>query len=119
MKNGKVSLDFKPVEGKLLIVYPEAVGAVKVENIPTFQAGKKAVFKISVLNGKQKQLKGIQPIRVLLTMPNGQKMEQFISAKNGSAEFVYVPGQNEPNGKWKLEAEELASGTKTVREWTR
>lgn len=119
LKNGKVSLDFKPVEGKLLIVYPEAVGAVKVENIPTFQAGKKAVFKISVLNGKQKQLKGIQPIRVLLTMPNGQKMEQFISAKNGSAEFVYVPGQNEPNGKWKLEAEELASGTKTVREWTR
>ena len=119
LKNGKLSLDFKQVEGKLLIVYPDAVGSVKIDTVPTFRAGKKAVFKIHILSEKQKNLQGIQPVRVTLTAPDGRKTEVFTSAENGTALFTYLPGRNEPAGKWKLEAEELASGIKTIHEWTK
>ena len=118
LKNGKLSLNFKPVEGKLLIIYPEEVAAVKVENIPVFKAGEYAFFNISILNAKQQKLKGVQPVRLVLTNPKGKKTEVFTSAKDGIVKFSYLPGINEPNGKWKLEAEELASGMKTAREWT-
>ena len=118
LKNGKLSLNFKPVEGKLLIIYPEEVAAVKVENIPVFKAGEYAFFNISILNAKQQKLKGVQPVRLVLTNPKGKKIEVFTSAKDGIAKFSYLPGINEPKGKWKLEAEELASGMKTAREWT-
>ena len=97
----------------------ETFGSVKIDAVPTFRAGEKAVFKIHVLNGKQKKLQGIQPIRVTLTDPNGKKTEVFTSAENGSAIFTYLPGNNEPAGKWKLQAEELASGIKTFHQWTR
>ena len=57
-------------------------------------------------------------MRLVLTNPKGKKIEVFTSAKDGIAKFSYLPGINEPKGKWKLEAEELASGMKTAREWT-
>ena len=117
LKNGKLTLDFKPTEGKILVIYPEAVAAVKVENTPSFSAGKPALFEISVLNSKQNKLKGIQPIRVVLTKPNGKKIEQFISAVNGTAEYTYLPGDKELKGKWKLEVTEMASGISISKEW--
>ena len=88
-------------------------------NIQRFDGGKKAVFKIHILSEKQKNLQGIQPVRVTLTAPDGRKTEVFTSAENGTALFTYLPGRNEPAGKWKLEAEELASGIKTIHEWTK
>ena len=119
LKNGRLTLDFKPVEGKVLIIYPDAVSAVKIGRIPTFTARKPAVFEIAVLNSKQQKLNGIQPVRVVLTKPDGGKTEHFTSAVNGTASFTFIPAGNEPAGPWKLEAEELASGTKTVQSWMR
>ena len=117
--NGKLLLDFKPVEQKILILYPTAVSSLKFGNIPEFQPGKPADFQIAVLDGKGKRIAGIQPVRAVLTAPDGTVKEEFLSADDGLAVFSWIPGKNEPSGNWKLEAEELASGTKTVREWTR
>ena len=110
LKNGKLTLNFKPVEGKLLIVYPDAVSSVKVEKAVK---NNKPVLSIRVLDSKQKKLKGIQPIRITLVPAGGKKVEYFSSAKDGELTFT-----NLPSGEWKVEVEELASGTKTVREWT-
>ena len=109
---GKYTIEFKPSEYKILILYPEPVASLGLKSVPAFKATEKAVFQITVNNAKGKQLRGVQPVKVVLTAPDGKKVEQYLSAENGLVEFSYIPAKNEPSGTWKLEAEELASGIK-------
>ena len=112
-ENGKLKLDldFAPTEGKVLFCYPEALGKL------TVTAGKDHTADIALTDAKGKAFRGAVPVRIRWTDPAGKVRTGYDVIRSGRLQVSVRPGRNIPEGSWKCQVTELASGMSAEALW--
>lgn len=112
--NGKctVHVSLPPADGKILAVYERAVKSLQITAPENFTAGQAVQFQVAVLDGENRKLNGVQPLKIDIFTPDGQPCDfsDYAAAVNGAASVPFIPAVNDPRGAWKIKVAELASG---------
>jgi hypothetical protein len=120
-KNGQtfVGINLKPAWGAILAVYSQAISNIYIALPEQLNAGKDAIFTIKVIGKNGKSMSGIQPLKLTIIDPKGQrsKYSGYYAANNGICKVKFVPAQNDTNGKWTIFVEELSSSIQSSKEF--
>jgi Concanavalin A-like lectin/glucanases superfamily/Beta-galactosidase trimerisation domain len=115
-----VSLKLKPAWGAILAVYPQEISKVDIVIPQTLIAGEESKFTIKVIDKNGKPISGVQPLKVVISDPEGHKNEfsGYFATKNGVCSIKFIPAQNDIRGQWTIAAEELSSSIRGSKKIT-
>ncbi len=101
--------------GKLLLVYPEAVGTVRVEAPADLTPGKVAPIRVRVLGKSGKPLAVPHPLKVEITDALGRLNEhsRTVACQNGEYALSFRPALNDARGTWTVRVTDLVTGRVT------
>lgn len=115
-RDGRMEFDVElpPGGGAIYMALDEEIAGVDVEGPEKLKRGADALFKISVLDNSGEPMKGtIIPVKVDIVDASGERSEfsGYYGVKDGVLNITLNVAENEPPGKWRIAAKELASGT--------
>ncbi|QDT88588.1 LamG-like jellyroll fold domain-containing protein [Gimesia algae] len=101
-----------PCEGRVFLVTPTPIAAVKITGAQSTPAGKPLELLVSVLDSKSKTIPAVIPLEVKITDPAGRVAEfsGYYGAEQGQLPLKLDIASNDRPGMWKVHVRELASG---------
>jgi hypothetical protein len=113
--NGRQSIDVRLGElgGKIIALYPAAIGDVAIRAPKQVQAGKSQTISISMSAAAAgAPVPGVQPLKVTITDSAGNVNEysEYYCAERGALQIALTPAVNEPTGAWTIRVEDLTAG---------
>ena len=101
-----------PCEGRVFLVTPTPIAAVKITGAQSTPAGKPLELLVSVLDSKSKTIPAVIPLQVKITDPAGRVAEfsGYYGAEQGQLPLKLDIAGNDRPGMWKVHVQELAAG---------
>ncbi len=113
-QDGAVAWDVHlgPCGGRVFLVTPRPIAAVKVTVPETIARGESGACRIAVVDGPGEPLEAVVPLAVSIRDPEGREAELSgaHAAVDGRLEVTLDIAPNDVEGLWHVEVQELASG---------
>jgi len=113
----RLSLALGPSEGKMLAVYPEKIGEVRVAVAGDLRPGGRLQLEAQVLSGANESMPGTQPLQVEILDSRGRRNDysDHYATDRGRFRIAIPIALNEPVGTWKATVRELTTGLSVSR----
>jgi hypothetical protein len=111
-ENAIFKVDLPPAGGALFAIYDRAIDSLKL-NIPiSVVRGQKHLLKITVCDANNQPMPGTQPLRTIITAPDGTESEfsGYYATDKGQCQVKFNPAMNDIAGAWSITVVELSSG---------
>ncbi|MEA1951195.1 MAG: hypothetical protein U9N87_07415, partial [Planctomycetota bacterium] len=98
--------------GKIIALYPHALGGMKIETKKKISRGAKSVIRISMLDDSGAPPSGLQPLEVKITAADGEKSEYsgYYCASDGILNIDFTAALNDKPAQWTVLAVDLTAG---------
>ena len=108
----RLSQALGPSEGKMLAVYPGAIGEVRVTVAGDLRPGGNLQLEAQVLSGANGPMPGTQPLQVEILDSRGRRNDysDYYATDRGLFRLAIPIARNEPIGTWKATVRELTTG---------
>ena len=107
-----IRVDFSTNDGRIFLLLPEKIGAVKADFPAKLKRGGCADLVSSLYGSSGRKIMAMHPMQILVTMPDGRKTDESTYGlfKDGVFTRKISIAGNAPAGIWKITVRELASG---------
>ena len=113
----RLPVELGPGEGKLFIVLPRPIAAIRCEAPAEARRGETIDCAVRIVDADGETVPAVLPVEFLLTDPQGRRAEPsgYYAAKDGVLNVRFDSAPNDEPGEWTLSVRELAGGTAAKR----
>ena len=108
----KFSVQMTELGGKIVALYPRAIGSLEIETAKAIKRGAASVVRISMRDDRGVPLSGLQPLEVNIADADGERSEfsGYYCASDGVLNIDFVAALNDEPALWTVSAVDLTAG---------
>ncbi len=108
-----------PCDGGLFLVAPKPIRGVSVDVPDLVEPGAAAVCSVKIVDAEGQPIEAVIPVQLTIRDAETRvaELSGYHAAVGGELKLTIDVAANDPPGLWQIEARELASGRKAIREF--
>ncbi|WP_298868892.1 hypothetical protein [uncultured Gimesia sp.] len=113
------SVDLGKTGGTIIALAPQNIQGIAVEAPQWIRQNTENQFRVRIVNADKTATRGLQPLQILVTDPDGKDSEysHHACAEEGYYEFNLPAAANDAIGNWKLTVKDLTSRSMATHEF--